>query len=66
MSRANQILAAVLALQVMVAVVVFWPRASTVAAGEPLFADIEAEQVAWVRIVDPASGELELERSDAG
>jgi hypothetical protein len=66
MSRTNQILAAVLALQIVVAVVAFWPRASAVAAGEPLFPDIEAEQVAWVQIVDPASGEIELERSEAG
>lgn len=66
MSRTNQILAGILALQVVVAVVVFWPRTPAVAAGEPLFPEIEAEQVTWVRIVDPASGEIELERSDAG
>jgi hypothetical protein len=66
MSRTNQILAAILALQIVVAVVVFWPRSSAVAAGEPLFPDVEAEQVVWVRIVDPASGEIELERADAG
>jgi hypothetical protein len=66
MSRTNQILAGILALQVVVAVVVFWPRTSAVAAGEPLFPDIEAEQVAWVRIEDPASGEIELERTDVG
>ncbi len=66
MSRTNQILAAILALQVVVAAVVFWPRASAVAAGEPLFPDVEAEQVTWVRIVDPASGEIELERSETG
>jgi hypothetical protein len=66
MSRTNQILAAILALQVVVGVVVFWPRSPTVAAGEPLFADVEEEQVAWLQIVDPVSGEIEFERSDAG
>ena len=66
MSRTNQILAAILALQIVVAVVVFWPRSPAVAAGEPLFSEVEADQVVWVQIVDPASGEIELERIDAG
>ena len=34
MSRTNQILAAILALQIVVAVVVFWPRSPAVAAGD--------------------------------
>ena len=66
MSRTNQILAAILALQIVVAVVVFWPRSAATAAGESLFPEVEAEQVTWVQIVDPASGEIELERIDAG
>jgi hypothetical protein len=66
MNRTNQILAGVLALQVVVAVVAFWPRSPAGAAGEPLFSGVEADQVVWVQIVDQAGGELELERTDAG
>jgi hypothetical protein len=66
MNRTNQILAGVLALQVVVAVVAFWPRSPAGAAGEPLFAGVEADKVVWVQISDAEGGELTLERTDAG
>ena len=40
MSRTNQILAAILALQIVVAVVVFLPRSAATAAGESLFTEV--------------------------
>jgi hypothetical protein len=66
MNRTNQILAGVLALQVIVAVVAFLPRSSAGAAGEPLFAGVEANQVVWVQIADAEGGQIELEKADAG
>jgi hypothetical protein len=66
MSRTNQVLAAILALQIVVGVVVFWPRGVSDAAGEPLYPDVEAEQVTRVSIVDDAGEAIEMARMDAG
>lgn len=53
MSRTNQILAAVLAVQIVLVAVVFWPRpAASVADGESLFAGLEAEQITQLTISD--------------
>jgi hypothetical protein len=66
MNRTNQILAGVLALQLVVAVVAFWPRSPAGAAGEPLFAGVEADQVTWVQITDAEGSQIELEKADTG
>ncbi len=66
MSRTNQVLAVLLALQIVVGVVVFWPRGVSDAAGAPLYPGVEAEQVTRVAIVDDAGEAIEMTRTDAG
>jgi hypothetical protein len=66
MSRTNQVLAVLLALQIVVGVVVFWPRGVSEAAGAPLYPGVEAEQVTRVAIVDDAGEAIEMTRTDAG
>jgi len=56
MNRGNQILIGVLILQVVLAVILFWPRQPASAAGELLFAGLDVDQVARVTI-DDAAGE---------
>ena len=60
MSRGNQILSALLVVQIAVAVLVFWPREAAVAGGEPLLAGIEADQVVRVTISDLVDGQIQL------
>ena len=62
--RRNQILAAILAIQVVLAVVLFWPR-STVSevANAPLLADVKAADVAGLVITDRDGNTVELARS---
>jgi hypothetical protein len=53
MNRTNRILAVVLALQILVAAVILWPRSTTAGAGgEPLFANLEADQIVQLTITD--------------
>jgi Domain of unknown function (DUF4340) len=60
MSRGNQILAALLVVQIAVAALVLWPREAAVAGGEPLLAGIEADQVVRVTISDLVDGQIQL------
>ena len=60
MSRGNQILSALLVVQIAVAVLVFWPREAAVAGGEPLLAGIEADQVVRVTISDLVDGQIQM------
>lgn len=65
MNRGNQVLVVILVLQIALAVVVFWPREASVA-GEPLFAELEAEQIARVTIRDAQGEQVQLARSAEG
>jgi hypothetical protein len=60
MSRGNQILAGVLAVQIVLAVFVLWPRAAPAAEGELLFGEIDVEQIVALTIRDQANGQLRL------
>jgi hypothetical protein len=67
MSRTNQILAAVLVLQIVVLAVIFWPRpTASVASGESLFAGLEAEQIVRLTIRGADGKEIQLAKSEAG
>lgn len=67
MNRNNQILAAVLALQIVVAAVIFWPRSTSAGAGgEPLFANLTADQITQLTIVDGTGNEIKLAKSADG
>ena len=65
MSRGNRILAAVLAVQLVLVVAVFWPRSPTAAGGELLFAGLEADQIVRVRIEDENGEAIELAKNGA-
>ncbi len=56
MNRRNQILSAVLAVQIVVGALVFWPRSTTSAESGPLFANLKAADVVNLTISD-ANGE---------
>ncbi len=61
MNRTNQVLAAILALQIAVVAVIFWPRpAASVGGGESLLAGLEAEQVVRLTIRDADGNEMQL------
>lgn len=60
MSRTNQILAAVLAVQIVLVAVAFWPRSASVAGGESLFAGLEADQIAQLTIGDATGKQIKL------
>jgi hypothetical protein len=66
MNRGNQILIGILVLQIALAVVLFWPRQPASAAGEPLLAGLEADQVVRLTINDQAGERLQLTKSGAG
>ena len=66
MSRTNQVLAALLALQIVIGVVVFWPRGVSEATGAPLYPDVDADQVTRVTIADDTGTTIEMLRTDAG
>jgi len=60
MSRTNRILAAILAVQIVLVAVAFWPRPASVAGGESLFAGLEAEQITRLTISDGTGKQIKL------
>jgi hypothetical protein len=66
MSRTNQVLAALLALQIVIGVVVFWPRTASEATGALLYPDVDVDQVTRVTIADDAGNTIEMLRTDTG
>jgi hypothetical protein len=54
--KRNRILAAVLALQVLAAVIIFWPSPATAGGGEPLFPELDANEVTAVNVTDGSDG----------
>jgi hypothetical protein len=62
MSRQQMILAAVLAIQILLIGVVFWPRQTAVGAGEPIFPDLETEDIVALTITDPDGNQIELRK----
>ncbi len=67
MNRTNQILAALLALQIVIAVVVFWPRSEAgLGSGESLFPGLETDQVMRLTIDDSLGEQIQMAKNDAG
>ena len=52
MKRHNQILIGVLIIQIILGVVVFWPRSTEAVGSEPVFTDLEAGDIVALTIVD--------------
>lgn len=63
--RHNQILAGVLAIQIILSVVFFWPRSVATGAGEPIFPDLAADDVVALSITD-ADGNTVVLRKTVG
>ncbi|MBN1935879.1 MAG: DUF4340 domain-containing protein [Anaerolineae bacterium] len=61
LSRKNQILVGVLVLQLLLAVVLLWPRGAQTSSNEPMFADLD--QVIEVRIQDNTDSAVTLVKS---
>lgn len=61
LNRKNQILVGVLAVQVILAVVLLWPKGAQTSGSEPMFADLD--QVVEVRIEDKADSSVTLAKS---
>ena len=66
MNRTNQILAVVLALQIVLAAVVFWPKPAASVAGESLFADLEADQIVRLTVSDATGDQIQLAKGPDG
>jgi hypothetical protein len=64
MKRLHQILLAVLVVQIAVSVFVFWPRSTAVSAAEPVFPDVQAEDIVALTIVDDQGNEIVLRKVD--
>ena len=60
MNRTNRILAAVLAVQIVLVAVAFWPKPASVAGGESLLAGLEAEQISQLTISDETGKQIRL------
>ena len=60
MNRTNRILAVVLAIQIVLVAVAFWPKPASVAGGESLLAGLEAEQITQLTISDATGKQIKL------
>jgi hypothetical protein len=60
MSRTNRILAAVLAVQIVLVAVAFWPKPASVAGGNSLFAGLEAEEIRRLTISNETGNQVKL------
>jgi hypothetical protein len=66
MKRQNQILAIVLALQIILAGVLFWPRPVPSAGGAPLLAGLTADKVTRITVHDGTGQQVQLAKTQAG
>ena len=66
MNRRNQVLGAILVLQLIVVAVVFWPRARGGTAGQPLFPGVEASQVVTLTVTVSGDEGVAMAKVDAG
>ena len=64
MKRHNQILAAVLAVQIVLSVLVFWPKSAATSEGALHFPDLETEAIVGLTIEDRFESSVTLQRVD--
>lgn len=62
----NRILAGILIFQIILSVVVFWPRSATTGASEPLFSGLEAGDIVALTITDADDNSIQLRKTDEG
>jgi hypothetical protein len=63
MNRRNQILVGILALQLVVAAIVLWPRPAATGEGERLFPDFEAERITGLTITGADGQSIKLAKT---
>ncbi|MFN2108155.1 MAG: DUF4340 domain-containing protein, partial [Anaerolineae bacterium] len=63
MKRHQQILAGILILQIILGVVTFWPRSGSAGATQPIFPDLNVEDIATLTITDDQGAHIVLKRS---
>ncbi len=63
MNRLNQILVGILALQLVVAAIVLWPRPAATGEGERLFPDVEAERITSLTITGADGQSIKLAKA---
>lgn len=66
MSRRNQILAALLAVQLAVAALVFWPRSSGMAAASALLPDLSADQLTGLTVESSEDEPVVMRKQESG
>jgi hypothetical protein len=65
MNRQNRILAAILAVQIVILVIVFWPETSA-ARGQQLFGDLQADQIVKLTISDAQGQQIQMAKGSEG
>ena len=66
MNRQQTILTAVLVFQILLIGVVFWPGETATGAGEPIFPDLETEDIVALTVTDPDGNQIELRKEGEG
>ncbi len=66
MTRVQKILSALLGVQVVIALIVFWPRSTAIAESGPLFADFIPDEVTTVTVTDNNDVTIKLARLGDG
>lgn len=64
--RHNIVLLALVVIQLGLAAIVFWPRSSNAATGEPLLGDLTLDSISAMTITDDKERAVRVERSDDG
>ncbi|TEU17985.1 MAG: DUF4340 domain-containing protein [Anaerolineales bacterium] len=62
MKRHNQILAGILVIQIILGIVVFWPKSAATGASEPLFPDMEVGDIVDLAIADADDNSVQLKK----
>lgn len=62
MKRHHQILAGILAIQIILSVIVFWPRSAATGQSEPLFPDLKADDIVTLAITDAEGKSITLRK----
>ena len=64
MKRYQQILAAVLVVQIVLGVITFWPRSADMGTGAPIFKDLTVEDITTLTIADDQGKSINLRKVD--
>lgn len=63
MKRHNQILSGILVAQIIISVIVFWPRSAAGGSGEPLFPDLGISDVVSLTVTDNDGNNIALQKA---